>query len=127
MWNVYDSKKPLVNKEDLLKHKADMKIVILGSIKQESDMKILKSFYEQYMGCKNITIPIKNEEDTLLDIDINYINYINDSDIILALQKQDYTYGESVTYEIAISKFLGKHIVFITPEMMTKIRAVYYD
>ncbi len=82
------------------------KICILASLSQRL---AIEEAVEHYKSQGNIVdYPIEQHDKTLFEIDYDYICRIASADMVVAIPKHDGTFGESVTYELAIAKYLGK-------------------
>lgn len=102
-----------------------MKVVILGSIKHNSD--VITSVANFWKGHNvDVIYPIDSiKTKNLLDIQMNYINEIEDADLVLAIPKKivdgvngyyncTFEFGESVSYEMAIAKHFRKPVAIVT-------------
>lgn len=95
-----------------------MVICILSSLSQQGDIERLASYCETDVdGASNIIFsPQKcRDDESLIEHYRHYIEHIKDSDLIIAISKPDGTFGEAVSYEIAIAKTFDKIIRYITP------------
>lgn len=84
--------------------------VIIGSIsKSKDDILKAKDFFES-LNFKVID-PItnnQNKNDTLIDIQLRYVKYLNEgASVVCLVKKPDGTIGESTSYELAITKYLN--------------------
>lgn len=84
------------------------KICILASLSQQSAIKEVVQHYKS-QGCL-VDYPIEQCDKTLFEIDFDYICRIAAADIVVAIPKHDGSFGESVTYELAVAKYLNKPI-----------------
>lgn len=83
-------------------------ICILASLSQQS---AIQEAVEHYKKHGNIVyFPAEQHDKTLLEIDFDYICQIASADMVVAIPKYDGSFGESVTYEMAIAKYLGKSV-----------------
>lgn len=89
------------------------KVCILASLSQQS---AIEEAVEHYKSHENIVdYPIEQHDKTLLEIDFDYICRIASADMVVAIPKYDGSFGESVTYEMAVAKFLGKPVEVYYP------------
>lgn len=82
------------------------KICILASLSQRSDIEEAVRLYKSYGNL--VDYPIEQRDKTLFQIDYDYICRIASADMVVAIPKYDGSFGESVTYEMAVAKYLGK-------------------
>lgn len=82
------------------------KVCILASLSQQSAIEEAVKHYKSE-GCI-VDYPIEQHDKTLFEIDYDYICRIASADMVVAIPKCDGTFGESVTYELAVAKYLGK-------------------
>ncbi len=76
---------------------------------QQSDIEKAVDHYNKLYGTL-VDYPMEQPNKTLLEIDIDYMYRIASADKIVAVPKPDGSFGESVTYEMAFAKFLGKDV-----------------
>lgn len=87
------------------------KICILASLSQKSD---IEEVVKQYKTPYNIIdYPKEQLNKTLFEIDYDFICKIASADLVIAIYKDDGTFGESVTYELAIATYFDKPIITI--------------
>lgn len=84
------------------------KICILASLSQKSTIEEAVRHYKQ-QGCL-VDYPVEQSDKTLFEIDFDYICRIASADMVMAIPKPDGSFGESVTYELAVAKYLDKPI-----------------
>lgn len=84
------------------------KVCILASLSQQSDIEEAVKHYKSHGAL--VDYPMKQPYKTLLEIDLDYMYRIASADKIVAVSKHDGSFGESVTYEMAFAKFLGKDV-----------------
>ena len=89
------------------------KICILASFSQRSDIEEVVKHYKTPDNI--IDYPKEQSHKTLFEIDYDFICKIASADRIIAISKDDGTFGESVTYELAIATYFGKPIETIVP------------
>ena len=96
-----------------------MKIVFLGSVKQEDQMKkIAKEFQDHYSAvygeCVDITIPSKDVGKDRFELAIKWYNLMDEANLIIVIPKPDLSVGEAVSYELAYAKknFPGKILIY---------------
>lgn len=85
-----------------------MKVVILSSLKQEEKIKFMANIFINFGA--EVVYPKKEFEKSLLTIDIDYIKEIHNADMVIAIPKDDGSFGESVTYEMALVIYFGKEV-----------------
>ena len=90
------------------------KICILASLSQQSDIKEAVQHYKP-QSCL-VDYPIERPDKSLFEIDFDYICRIAAADMVVAIPKLDGSFGESVTYELAVAKYLDKPITTYYPE-----------
>lgn len=89
------------------------RICILASLSQQLEIEEAVEHYKT-PNCI-IDYPVKQDNKTLFEIYHDYIFRIALADKIVAIPKNDGTFGESVTYELAIATYLNKPIeTFVT-------------
>lgn len=88
-----------------------MKVTILASLKDEDKIKKVVSFAENTLKADTVIFPTKQPNRELILIDYDYISHINTSDFIIAIPKEDTSFGESVSYEIATALYLRKTVL----------------
>lgn len=82
------------------------KICILASLSQQS---AIEEAVEHYKSQGYIVdYPTEQRDKTLFEIDYDYICRIAKASMVVAIPRHDGSFGESVTYEMAIAKYLGK-------------------
>lgn len=84
------------------------KICILGSLSQQSAIEEAVEHYKSHGWL--VDYPIEQRDKTLFEIDFDYICRIAAADKVVAIPKYDGSFGESVTYEMAVAKYLGKPV-----------------
>lgn len=84
------------------------KICILASLSQQSAIKEAVEHYKSEGWL--VDYPIEQHNKTLFEIDFDYICRIAAADKVVAIPKYDGSFGESVTYEMAVAKYLGKPV-----------------
>ena len=82
------------------------KVCILASLSQQSAIEEAVKHYKSE-GCI-VDYPKEQHDKTLFEIDYDYNCRIASADMVVAIPKCDGTFGESVTYELAVAKYLGK-------------------
>lgn len=82
------------------------KICILASLSQQSAIEKAVQHYKS-QGCL-VDYPIEQHDKTLFELDFDYICRIAAADMVVAIPKPDGSFGESVTYELAVAKYLDK-------------------
>lgn len=101
------------------------KCVIICSTSQKSECMEVVKFFESVMDM-NVICPFTEVANSLYYIMENYLNFIDNADLIVAIPKKfalscsdEYIYsvfnllfGESCTYELAYAAHIGKPIVF---------------
>lgn len=80
------------------------KICILASLSQKSAIEEAVKHYKS-QGCL-VDYPIEQHDKSLFEIDFDYICRIAAADKVVAIPKYDGSFGESVTYEMAVAKYL---------------------
>lgn len=84
------------------------KICILASLSQQSTIEKAVEHYKSHGWL--VDYPIEQRDKTLFEIDFDYICRIAAADKVVAISKYDRSFGESVTYEMAVAKYLGKPV-----------------
>ncbi len=84
------------------------KICILASLSQQSAIEEAVEHYKSHGFL--VDYPIEQRDKTLFEIDFDYICRIAAADKVVAIPKYDGSFGESVTYEMAVAKYLGKPV-----------------
>lgn len=85
------------------------KIVIIASLYQEDDIKTTVDYYTR-LGYV-VDYPKRQPNKNFADIVEDYLRKIYDADLVVAITKNDGTFGEGATYELAFAEFFGKRIV----------------
>lgn len=86
-----------------------MRVCILASLSQKSDIETVANHYKKDGNLVDYPIPSRKNR---LSICLDYIYKIKNADIIVAIPKRDRTFGDSVTYELAIAKYFDKPVVY---------------
>ena len=84
------------------------RICILASLSQRTDIEEAVKYYRTPDNI--IDYPKEQYNKTLFEIDYDFICKIASADRIIAISKDDGTFGESVTYELALATYFGKPI-----------------
>lgn len=99
-----------------------MIVTIIGSLKDVKEINKCQSYFEQFSD--KVNSPAKDQKNSLIEGQMNWINKIKEADLIVAIPKStipDYdaisttlkeNFGESTSYEIAIAAAFQKPIVF---------------
>lgn len=88
-----------------------MNIVIIASLSQEDTIKEVANHYKNLGHI--VDYPVKQPDKEFSQIVEDYLYRISLADTVIAITKQDGTFGEGVTYELAFAKFLNKPIHII--------------
>lgn len=95
-----------------------MKIVIIASLSQEEEIKKVADIYKS-VGCQ-VDYPTKQQNKNFIQIVQDYLYKISVADRVIAITKDDGTFGEGSMYEIAFARFLIKPITTLNPGNLTK-------
>ena len=91
-----------------------MKVVIVASLSQMDDI------YKVVNICQKLGIevhyPRKQPEKKKKKIVEEYFEKISKADLILAIEKEDGSFGNSCTYELTFAKYLNKPIQILRKE-----------
>lgn len=105
-----------------------MKVVVVSSLSRERDILQCKKYFEN-IGAE-VTTPLEHQQDgSLRQLMINYIEFIGEADLIVVIPKsieshvsvvdptlgaysETLYFGESSTYEMAIAERFGKKCVY---------------
>ena len=91
-----------------------MKVVIVASLSQMDDI------YKVVNICQKLGIevhyPRKQPDKEFSKIVEEYFEKISKADLILAIEKEDGSFGNSCTYELTFAKYLNKPIQIIRKE-----------
>lgn len=95
-----------------------MTVTIIGSINSsKEEIKKAVDCFNSISDIQTIFDPVwrnakaETNGESLLDIFIDYLDYIKTADLIVVVPKSPGVYGESTTYELAYAMKLGKPIV----------------
>lgn len=83
------------------------KVCILASLSQKSDIEEAVAYYKSQGYI--VDYPTEQRDKTLFEIDYDYICRIAKAGMVVAIPKYEGGFGESVTYELAVAKYLGIH------------------
>ena len=86
-------------------------VVIIASLSQEEDIKDVKDYY-LYLGYL-VDYPTPQFNKSFHEIVEDYFYRISLADKVVAITKDDGSFGEGSTYELAFAKFLNKPIEII--------------
>lgn len=88
-------------------------VTIIGSLNQSSGpiQDAAKLFENLGFEVHDPLTNNKNKDDTLYSLQCRYLKYIEESDFVILVRKPDGSIGESTSYELAFSTYLGKPIV----------------
>lgn len=81
------------------------KVCILASLSQKSDIEEAVAYYKSQGYI--VDYPTEQRDKTLFEIDYDYICRIAKAGMVVAIPKYEGGFGESVTYELAVAKYLG--------------------
>lgn len=105
------------------KEEKNMIVTIIGSLTKKKDLEEIKAFWEGRGAVVNSPGDPEIQKDPLVDIQITWIEKIEEADLIIAIPKNvaltangDSKYvlefGESTSYEMAIARRFNKPILF---------------
>lgn len=97
-----------------------MIVTIISSLVNKEEIEAIKNFFKN-QGCTAVNAPLEGQSKSLLEIDMDYLNKIDSSDFVIAIPKgishedhagqiHKFLFGESVTYEIAYARHIGKPV-----------------
>lgn len=81
------------------------KVCILASLSQKSDIEEAVAYYKSQGYI--VDYPTEQRDKTLFEIDYDYICRIAKAGMVVAIPKYEGGFGESVTYELAVAKYLS--------------------
>lgn len=81
------------------------KVCILASLSQKSDIEEAVAYYKSQGYI--VDYPTEQRDKTLFEIDYDYICRIAKAGMVVAIPKYEGGFYESVTYELAVAKYLG--------------------
>lgn len=85
-----------------------MKVFVIGSLSCDARIKSVAEYFAE-LGDK--VEYVKKQPDKSFQILVEEaLNLISEADRIVAVAKEDGTFGEGTMYELAFAKFLGKDI-----------------
>jgi hypothetical protein len=93
-----------------------MKVIIIASLSQEDEIKKVADIYEK-IGI-TVAYPTRQQNKEFSQIVEDYLYRISMADKVVAITKDDGTFGEGAIYEIAFAKYLNKPIEILNTEQI---------
>jgi hypothetical protein len=98
------------------------KICILASLSQQSAIEEAVQHYKSEGWL--VDYPMEQRDKTQFEINFDYICRIAAATRAAAIPKYDGSFGESVTYEMAIAKYLGTSVEVYHPKIKKEVKFV---
>lgn len=106
-----------------------MKVTVCGSLNNKSIIEDVYTFAYKVLGANYVHYPIEEPDIPLVNIRKNFIDHIVTSDLVIVIPKNYFEFGDSVTWELAIARYLKKPVLIWAGDntMKTLSNTIYGD